>query len=68
MSTTHPPTTTEALDIPCPNWCTLPAGHRWDSTTDEGVDCRQHQEPSFGGYVVAGACEYRDQPGVSGPM
>jgi hypothetical protein len=63
MTTTHPPTT-ETLDLPCPDWCTLPAGHRWDRTTREGVDRRQHQGPRFGEYVVDGATEYRNQPGA----
>jgi hypothetical protein len=42
----------------------MPAGHHWDSITDHGVDCREHQGPHFGEYVVVGSCEYRNQPRV----
>lgn len=31
--------------LPCPHWCTLPAGHRFHSLTHEGLLMRSHEGP-----------------------
>jgi hypothetical protein len=49
---------------PCPAWCTLPAGHPWDSSHDEGLMSRGHGGPQFGHYVSVGSSEYEDNHGV----
>jgi hypothetical protein len=52
----------------CPSWCTLPAGHDWDSVEldGRGRTSRGHQGPEFGlgGHVCVCAFEYADAPGV----
>jgi hypothetical protein len=48
---------------PCPAWCTLPAGHGWD-TVRGGRASRGHQGPMFGAYVSTGAHEFKDAWGA----
>jgi hypothetical protein len=64
IPTTHP--LGEALELPCPAWCTFPAGHDWDSVWPDGSESRGHQGPDFGlgGYVSVCATEFRYAPGV----
>jgi hypothetical protein len=61
-ATTHP--LGEALDLPCPAWCTLRAGHPWDSIFLKGGENRGHAGPDFGEHVSAGATEFSYAPGV----
>lgn len=49
----------------CPDWCTLPADHGWDSIHGEYDDLnarrsRGHQGPYFGDMVSVGSIEYDD--------
>ena len=49
---------------PCPEWCSLPAGHGWDTEHGDGCESRGHQGPVFGVHVSAGAQEFRTAIGI----
>jgi hypothetical protein len=39
--------------MPCPDWCSLPAGHSYDSLTNEGLLLRFHETASRGTDAVS---------------
>lgn len=44
MTTVPTSHTSDDLDVGlCPAWCTLPAGHPWDSTWPDGTVSRGHE-------------------------
>ena len=49
---------------PCPPWCTLSPGQRWDSIHDDGRRSRGHGGSDCGPHLAAGADEFADAPGV----
>ncbi|MGI8524199.1 MAG: hypothetical protein ACR2K3_12975 [Nocardioides sp.] len=57
-------TTPLYIATPCPDWCTLEAGHPVDSLVSTGRELRGQARDSFGDFLHAGADEYVDAPGV----
>ena len=53
---------------PCPDYCSLPAGHPADSIHDDGPvrQSRGHGGPTseFGPSVSGGSIEFTDEPGI----
>lgn len=57
---TEPPAAPPKL-TPCPDWCTLPAGHGWDSYDPEtGLWWCGHSGPNLGEAIYVGAQEKSD--------
>ncbi len=48
---------------PCPDWCTLPTGHGWDSVDHDGTLWSGHQGPQFG-FLSCGGQEKSDAVGT----
>ena len=49
----HPDLKTPQTTMPCPDWCSLPAGHSYDSLTNEGLLLRFHETASRGTDAVS---------------
>lgn len=54
-------TTIARIPGPCPDWCTLPAGHSWDAQQPGGVNLRRHVSAVFGSDRLAHATVEADE-------